>query len=183
VIFLERKVLAPTVLGALMLLVIFPFVVGFLIPMLDQGLELLVRDWAGIFGLMLFPFGLVLGVVVWGSGFAFAIWSFVALYRIGKGSPAPFLPTKNLVIVGPYRHSRNPMAFGVAITYLGYGLLLGSAAFALVTICAMVLPYLFYIRFIEEKELIGRFGESYTEYASQTRFILPIPKKRGEKSE
>jgi protein-S-isoprenylcysteine O-methyltransferase Ste14 len=150
---MKNKVLAPTVFGAAMLLIIFPLLVSLLTPILNQGLADFVGAWASAFGFMRSLPRLALGMVVFGCGFAFSLWSFVALYRIGEGSPSPFLPTRNLVIVGPYRYSRNPMAFGVAVTYLGYGFLLGSAAFALVTICAMVVPYLFYIRLIEEKEL------------------------------
>ena len=44
--------------------------------------------------------------------------------RIGKGTLAPWSPTKKLVIKGLYRYVRNPMILGVLIVLLGEALAL-----------------------------------------------------------
>ena len=46
--------------------------------------------------------------------------------RVGQGTLAPWDPTQRLVVLGPYRHVRNPMISGVLAILLGEAALLGS---------------------------------------------------------
>ena len=51
--------------------------------------------------------------------------------RTGRGTLAPWDPTRHLVVVGPYRFVRNPMISAVLIILIGESLFLGSRVIAL----------------------------------------------------
>jgi protein-S-isoprenylcysteine O-methyltransferase Ste14 len=83
------------------------------------------------------------------------------------------MPTKKLIIVGPFKYCRNPMTLGTIIAYSGVAIWVGSyTALSLVILFASML--IVYIKMIEEKELALRFGQDYMEYKKNTPFILPI---------
>jgi protein-S-isoprenylcysteine O-methyltransferase Ste14 len=46
--------------------------------------------------------------------------------KIGQGTPAPMMPTRRLLVTGPYHLCRNPMVLGTIIAYLGVVVLTGS---------------------------------------------------------
>ena len=112
--------------------------------------------------------GLILGI----SGVFLIIWSGLAQLTIGKGTPLPVVPTKKLVIRGPYKYCRNPMTLGAVLGYLGLSLLEGSIA-ALGLTAIFFLSAVLYIKLLEEKELEARFGEDYKNYKESTPFIIP----------
>src|SRR5512146_222094 len=64
---------------------------------------------------------LLLGGIVAILGLGLVLWTIVVFKTLGKGTPNPKLPPTALVVSGPYRYSRNPMAFG------GFLILLGEA--------------------------------------------------------
>ena len=108
-----------------------------------------------------------------GTGLFFLCWATYAQLKIGGGSPAPTAPTEKLVIKGPYKYTRNPIQFGAAWYYLGFGMLAGTFYHGLV---CMLLGQLFgtlYHKYIEEKELLIRFGEEYDRYRQHTPFLFP----------
>jgi protein-S-isoprenylcysteine O-methyltransferase Ste14 len=92
---------------------------------------------------------------------------FVATVRLfsqyGEGSIMPWDPTQRLIVLGIYRHARNPMHTGVFLVLTGEGLLLRSTPL-LVLVAAVVVLHLFYIPLSEERGLERRFGEAYREY-------------------
>jgi protein-S-isoprenylcysteine O-methyltransferase Ste14 len=100
------------------------------------------------------------------------------LYKIGKGTPAPFVPTQKLVISGPYKYCRNPMVFGALLFYTGIASIFNTPSM-LLAIFVFFIPFLVFIKLIEEKELEMRFGKEYVEYKKRTSFLIPYPK--GEK--
>ncbi len=110
-------------------------------------------------------------------GLFFLIWSTLFQWKIGKGTPAPNASTDNLVITGPYKLCRNPIEFGALFYYLGLGTLADSL---LTEIISMILAFIIgslYHKFIEEKELLLRFGKEYEEYKKRTPFLFPKLKK------
>jgi protein-S-isoprenylcysteine O-methyltransferase Ste14 len=131
-----------------------------------------VLTWSGI----LRPTGIgpaqVAGVVVGAGGAALAVWCIVAFILIGRGTPAPFDPPRQLVVVGPYRMVRNPM-------YLGAGLALAGAAlfyesWALLGYCAaFVLVMHLFVVLYEEPTLRATFGASYLGYCERVRRWWP----------
>jgi protein-S-isoprenylcysteine O-methyltransferase Ste14 len=122
---------------------------------------------------------LLIGVV----GITFMLWSNIYLFFVGKGGPADGFGvavsprTKRLVTSGPYRYTRNPMAFGALSFYLALALFLNSAiCIALVAILS-VGAYL-YLRLIEEKRLLKDFGDAYEQYRKTVSILVPLPARR-----
>ncbi len=82
------------------------------------------------------------------------------------------MATQTLIVQRPYSYCRNPMALGTILLYLGVAVTIGSiSAVGLVLIGAAAL--LAYIKAVEEKEMVLRFGNSYLEYKKQTPFLIP----------
>jgi len=117
-------------------------------------------------------FGEVAGIVVSVAGGALALWCILAFAIIGKGTPAPFDPPRQLVVVGPYRYVRNPMYIGAGLALAGAAMfyrslpLLGYLGLFLLATHAFVLFY-------EEPTLTRLFGQQYRDYQTTVRRWLP----------
>ena len=101
-----------------------------------------------------FAVALVLGV----AGLLFGFWSNASLFIQGGGGPTDAFNiavsprTKHLVMKGPYRYCRNPMAFGAFSFYFALAVFFNS----LPTMAVLVLfltTMRFYIKATEEKRL------------------------------
>ena len=106
-------------------------------------------------------------------GLWLAIWSVRTFYfKGGDGTPGPWKPISKLVIVGPYRYVRNPMLIGVFFL-----LLFESIFFSAIPIFYWFLVFfvgnIFYIKIIEEKDLINRFGADYEDYKRNVPMLFP----------
>lgn len=115
-------------------------------------------------------------------GLVFTIWSNIDLFRIGKGGPTDFFNveisprSKNLVITGPYRFTRNPMVFGVNSIYFAIAFVINSLAsliFCILFISAVTL----YLKLTEEKRLLNDFGNEYHDYKKSVPMIIPFTKR------
>jgi protein-S-isoprenylcysteine O-methyltransferase Ste14 len=93
--------------------------------------------------------------------------------HIGKGTPVPLAPTQSLIITGPYKLCRNPIHFGTIIYYLGVGTLVGSLTVGIMNFLLGLILFSFYNKFVEEKELLLRFGKEYEAYKRNTPFLIP----------
>ena len=104
------------------------------------------------------------------------LWLFhraVALFAsVGRGTLAPWDPTRRLVAMGPYRHVRNPMITGVLSVLLGEALVLGSVSI-LVAAAIFFAVNATYIPLVEERGLIERFGHDYLEYKRNVPRWIP----------
>ena len=88
------------------------------------------------------------------------IWLFVT---VGKGTLAPWAPPQRLVVLGVYRHVRNPMISGVLFVLMGESVLTASLPlFWWFLLFAFVNAT--YIPLLEEPRLVNRFGEDYLDY-------------------
>ncbi len=76
--------------------------------------------------------------------------------------------TKQLVTIGPYKYSRNPMYLGYVLMYLGISIFFGHMATLL-----LLIPCLFALHYFaiekEENYLKTKFGEQYLTYSSRVR--------------
>jgi protein-S-isoprenylcysteine O-methyltransferase Ste14 len=86
----------------------------------------------------------------------------------GKGTLSPADPTKQLVINGLYRHSRNPMYVGVVTILIGESLFFSSSMLGIYTLVVFIVFNLFII-FMEEPRLKRDFGEAYIMYCKNVR--------------
>lgn len=113
-----------------------------------------------------------LGLLLLATGLFLAGWTVKLQLTIGEGTPAPWDPPKKLVILGPYRHVRNPMIEGVVLILLAESLLLGSWLVGLWT-GLFFLANLIYLPLVEEKDLERRFGDDYRQYRDQVPAWIP----------
>lgn len=98
-------------------------------------------------------------------GFAAAVRCFWDFGWTGRGTPAPIAPPQRLVVVGFYRHVRNPMYVGFVSGWIGLWVVFGRATMASLIGAALVLLglHLFVILY-EEPTLRRKFGADYEEY-------------------
>ncbi len=90
----------------------------------------------------------------------------------GAGTPLPVDATNRLVVLGPYRYVRNPMAvFGLA-QGAGVGIWLGSFS-VLAYVAAGIVVWDRVARPAEERFLSQQFGAAYANYRADVRCWLP----------
>ena len=105
----------------------------------------------------------VAGMLLAISGAALTLTCILTFVFVGKGTPAPFDPPRELVVQGPYRLVRNPMYLGAGLALAGAALfyrstrLLGYAALFLVITHVFVVLY-------EEPTLRQTFPRDYEAY-------------------
>ena len=97
------------------------------------------------------------------AGLVLAVWAVRLFATKGEGTPAPWEPPRRLVMVGPYRHVRNPMIASMIAILLGEALFLASLPL-LAWAGVFILANLLYIPLFEEPRLEHRFGEDYRRY-------------------
>ncbi len=119
---------------------------------------------------------ILLGVFIILPGIALVTWTIFLFKTKGQGTPNPHLPPKVLVISGPYRISRNPMALGGLLVLLGEAVIYYSPSLLGLAILFGIVIY-FNAMFIEEPELRKRFSEPYKNYLKRVPRFFPNPWK------
>jgi protein-S-isoprenylcysteine O-methyltransferase Ste14 len=114
----------------------------------------------------------LLGGGVFLCGFALFCWCVALFARVGRGTLAPWDPTRKLVAVGPYRFVRNPMISSVATMLIGEALFWGSWRLALWTTVFILINHSYFV-VSEEPGLEARFGESYRTYTANVPRWVP----------
>ena len=94
----------------------------------------------------------------------------ILFMRTGQ-NPAPWKPTPELVLKGPYRFTRNPMYLGLTLFEVGLGLALNNLWISLFAAPALLAVHFIAVR-PEETYLSKKFGESYKTYLAQVRRYL-----------
>ena len=88
--------------------------------------------------------------------------------------------TKNLVVSGPYKNTRNPMLFGTFSIYLAYALFINSITSVVVVIAIFVFMLTVVVK-MEEKRLLKDFGNLYEEYRKKVSMFIPWFQKKMNK--
>ena len=158
-----------TILRHLLSILLLPFMVAVLVPRWllgayggADGGDAPALGWASR----------AAGVVVFGAGFALFAWCVMLFARVGRGTLAPWDPTRRLVAAGPYRHVRNPMISGVLLMLAGEALFWRSAALALWAGTFLVINHTYFL-LSEEPGLERRFGDGYRVYRANVPRWLP----------
>jgi protein-S-isoprenylcysteine O-methyltransferase Ste14 len=89
------------------------------------------------------------------------------------GTPAPWDPSKNLVVNGIYSKVRNPMISGISFVLLAEAMIVGSSPLLLWFIL-WIAGNLIYTPLIEEPELEKRFGVNYLKYKENVPRWIPL---------
>jgi len=112
------------------------------------------------------------GVILFTLGWILAYISAVFMVVHGEGTPLPADATRKLVIAGPYRYVRNPMAIGSLAQGFAVAFFLGSPAVTIYVFVGSV-GWDYFVRPWEESDLEWRFGSSYVHYKSCVRCWIP----------
>ncbi|MEM6691885.1 MAG: isoprenylcysteine carboxylmethyltransferase family protein [Planctomycetota bacterium] len=117
-------------------------------------------------------FQLPLSMVSFVTSSSLGIWSGCVMSVHGEGTPLPTATAPKLVVIGPYRYVRNPMALAGIWQGISVGWFLGSLPVIAYSLCGAVLWHIC-VRPVEERDLFERFGDSYIEYRKQVRLWIP----------
>jgi protein-S-isoprenylcysteine O-methyltransferase Ste14 len=117
----------------------------------------------------------VAGAALVAAGAALVAHCVHLFIRIGDGTLAPWDPTRELVLAGAYRYSRNPMKAGLFLMLAGEALATGSAALT-AWFGSFALVNVLYIRLHEEPGLAKRFGSAYLDYCARVPRWWPVPR-------
>jgi protein-S-isoprenylcysteine O-methyltransferase Ste14 len=101
------------------------------------------------------------------------VWSIWTQWIVGRGGPVPIAPTQKLITSGPYVLCRNPMHLGSLLYVFAFGLIFGNLVIGLICIALEISLLTVYLKGVEEKELLLRFGEEYEHYKEKTPFLIP----------
>ena len=110
------------------------------------------------------------GLLVLVAGLGLIASAGTLFMRTGQ-QPAPWKPSPELILQGPYRFTRNPMYLGMTLITIGIGLATNNLWIALFALPALLTVHIIAV-LPEERYLSDKFGERYTAYLSQVRRYL-----------
>jgi protein-S-isoprenylcysteine O-methyltransferase Ste14 len=113
-----------------------------------------------------------LGVLPLAAGVAGVAWCLRDFSVVGRGTPAPFDPPRQLVVTGLYRYVRNPMYVSALLLLLGEAVLLEAPVLLGYAAGFAFVAHLFVVLY-EEPTLRRLFGESYERYRQSVPRWLP----------
>ena len=128
-------------------------------------------------GTVQFPFQFAVAVLLFGCASVLSLASGIIMAVSGSGTPLPTATASQLVVAGPYRWLRNPMAVAGITQGIAVGIGMGSVTVIGYALCGAVVWHNV-ARPIEEADLVARFGESYQTYQATTGLWIP---KFGDK--
>lgn len=158
-----RRQLGSTLLQMLVFWALF-------LAVLPAGLRLLETRW-GLHVAFAAPLPALGGALLLGAS-ALGLWSALAMSLRGEGTPLPSASARRLVITGPYRWVRNPMAVAGIAQAVGVGLLASSWFVTAYAFCGAVYWHTL-VRPFEEADLEARFGEEFAAYRRRVRCWVP----------
>jgi len=155
---------SPSILKHLRDIIILPFTVTFVVPyLLYDSTDFTI------------PHSVTLKLVGWliaVAGSALFVYTVFLFKVLGRGTLAPWEPTRQLIVEGPYRYCRNPMISGVFFMITGEGLMLYSTNILAWAVAFFIINTLYFI-FVEERSLMQRFGGDYLKYKKHVPRWVP----------
>ncbi|NVO10773.1 MAG: isoprenylcysteine carboxylmethyltransferase family protein [Bacteroidales bacterium] len=115
---------------------------------------------------------LVIGIFIMCIGLFIMILTISSFVRIGKGTLAPWNPTKKIVISGLYAYVRNPMIIAVLIVLIGESIAVLSLNIFIWTVIFFVINNIYFLVY-EEPNLERRFKDEYRDYKGSVPRWVP----------
>lgn len=146
--------------------IVWAFALGLLpavVVRIEAGLG--IHHWTG-------PASRWIGAVVFLAGSSCGLWSAWLMAVRGEGTPVPFDAARELVVEGPYRIIRNPMAVSAINQTIGVAIAVGSLGVFGLGLGGGILWHV-WIRPPEERFLVGQFGEAYEAYRRHVQCWIP----------
>nr|WP_209706952.1 isoprenylcysteine carboxylmethyltransferase family protein [Leucobacter exalbidus] len=131
------------------------------------GLSIQLPLWARIAGGVLLLVASALG-----------IWSAVTMSTLGSGTPLPSAMPRLLVIAGPYRFVRNPMAVAGITQGIAVGLIASSWLVVVYALCGSLI-WNWVVRPHEEADLEAKFGPDFAAYRERVSCWVPRRPRAG----
>ncbi len=117
---------------------------------------------------------LVAGIIIMIMGLALMTVTIMSFIKIGRGTLAPWSPTKKLVTTGIYAYVRNPMILGVLIVLIGEAVAISSRNILVLAVIFFIVNNIWFLLY-EEHVLSRRFGDEYKEYRKNVPMWMPRP--------
>ena len=166
----DQKMLLGYIVGGSLVIVLVPSVIYIITSLFDHVFRLEIIQDSIIKWIII--------VILLVTGLIYGIWSVIIQNTIGEGGPVEIgnieisPKTKNLVVSGPYKNTRNPMLFGAFLIYLAFALFINSIT-SVVLVCAILVFMLTVVVKMEEKRLLKDFGDQYVEYRNKVSKFFP----------
>jgi len=171
----DKRMILGYIVGGLLVIVLVPSIIYIITSLFDNVYRFeIIRNpiikWIIIIILLI-------------TGLIFGIWSVIIQNTIGEGGPVEIgnieisPKTKNLVVSGPYKNTRNPMLFGTFLIYLAFAIFINSIT-SVVIVCAIFVFMLTVVVKMEEKRLLKDFGNQYEEYRKKVSMFIPWFQRR-----
>jgi len=113
----------------------------------------------------------ILGLILCGSGIAFAIWARNILGTNWSAQPT-LKENHELIMTGPYRYVRHPIYTGLFLAI--FGTVIASGRILDFIIFAYLLIDTHFKAKIEESLMLQQFPDAYPAYQKQTKAIIPF---------
>jgi protein-S-isoprenylcysteine O-methyltransferase Ste14 len=166
----DNKMILGYMVGGLLVLVLVPSIIYIITSLFDNVYRFEIIQNSMIKWIIIIIL-LVIGLI-------YGIWSVIIQNTVGEGGPVEIgnieisPKTKNLVVSGPYKNTRNPMLFGTFLIYLAYTLFINSIT-SVVLVCAIFVFMVTVVVKMEEKRLLKDFGNQYEEYRKKVSKFIP----------
>jgi protein-S-isoprenylcysteine O-methyltransferase Ste14 len=148
---------------------------SFVLPLTMAGIVpavLLARiGWAQAFA-GVHPARAVAGALLAAAGLGMLAWTVALFIRVGRGTLAPWDPTRKLVVRGPYAHVLNPMITGVLAILIGEAVAFGARELWTWAALFAAVNHVYFL-LSEEPGLARRFGAEYDEYRRHVPRWIP----------
>jgi protein-S-isoprenylcysteine O-methyltransferase Ste14 len=116
------------------------------------------------------PWLQAIGLVVFLSGLALAIWARRSLGR-NWGMPMTEKADPELVTTGPYSRVRHPIYSGIILAMIGTAI---AVSWYWVLAVVLLGAYFVYSATMEERYMAGLFPEAYPAYKRSTKMLVPF---------
>lgn len=113
---------------------------------------------------------IVIGALLLSGGLALGVSS-IRLFRKSGQDPKPWTPTPELIVAGPYEHTRNPIYVSMLLISLAISVFAGHGWIALLAFGALAVVHVTAV-LPEERYLAAKFGEPYNSYKTRVHRYL-----------